>query len=192
MFVDKIVAVVVWGYALLFAVTLGIGIPSQVGAMGMTTDSISLGIALIFWAVSLILFLGFALSGWSDDLPTPESGYFVDWFGAERVAAMIRRLRPNLMLMIAAGLTGVLGVGITLATHRSGISLCLSSYFLAVGLGNLYAFLFNKKRRGQRRPEWRRCAPQGSETQARNHERDREMAQARAQRRWYASPRPRP
>ncbi len=145
MLTERITVVVIWVYTLLFAVMLGMGIPSQVGAMAIKTGSISVGIAMVFWAVAVILFLGFALSGWNDNFSAPTSGYLVEWFGAERVASTIRRLRPNLLLMIATGLTGILGLGITLATHRSAVSLCLSSYFLAVGGGNLYAFLFNNK-----------------------------------------------
>jgi len=147
MLAERIVVIVIWAYALVFAVMLGIGIPSEVGALAIRTENISLGISMIFWAVAVILFLGFALAGWNDDVATPSSGYLVDWFGAERVAATIKKLRPRLLLMVAAGLTGSLGIGITLATHRSAVSLCLSAYFLAVGAGNLYAYSFNNKSR---------------------------------------------
>ena len=144
---ERIIVVVIWGYALLVALMLGIGIPSQVGAMDIKTDNIALGIALIFWTIPLILFFGFALAGWNDRFNTPTEGYLVDWFGAERLGQLIHMLRPNLLLMVATGLTGAMGVGITLATHVSAVSLCLSSYFLAVGAGNLYALLMNNKDR---------------------------------------------
>ncbi len=146
MLVERIIVAVIWGYALLFAVLLGIGIPWQVDSMQISTANISLGISLIFWTVPLILFFGFALAGWKDHFSAPTSGVLVDYFGMERVAGMIRMLRPSLLLMIATGITGVLGVGITLLTHRHAVSLCLSSYFLAVGAGHLYAYLSRDKK----------------------------------------------
>jgi hypothetical protein len=148
MIVVRSIVIAIWAYVLLVAALLGSGIPGQVEAMAINTDGIPLGISLVFWTIPLILFFGFALAGWKDDFATPTSGFLVDWFGAERIANMLRKLRPNLLLMIATGLTGILGVGITLTSHRLAVSLCLSSYFLAVGAGNLYAYLRKVRGRG--------------------------------------------
>lgn len=145
MVAERIIAVVIWAYVLLFAALLGSGLPGQIEDLGIRTESISVGISLVFWVVTIILFFGFALAGWNDRFATPQSGFLVQRFGAERVANAIRLMRPSMLLMVATGVAGVCGVTNTFLTTGSAASYCLSSYFLAVGAGHLYAFLVRKK-----------------------------------------------
>jgi len=144
---DRIIALAIWAYALLFAGLLGGSLPGLVQSMAIKTEGISVGISLIFLAVPIILFFGVARAGWNHDVTLPSSGYFVRRFGAARIAWFIRLLRPNALLMVVTGLIGILGVANTFMTSRSAVAYCLSSYFLAVGAGHLYALLFRKNSR---------------------------------------------
>ena len=148
MIVDRIIALAIWAYALLFAVLLGGSLPGLVESMAIKTASISVGVSLIFLTVPIILFFGVARAGWHNDFTLSSSGYLVRKFGEARIASLIRLLRLNTLLMAVTGLIGILGIANTFMTSRSAVAYCLSSYFLAVGAGHLYAFLFRRKKHG--------------------------------------------
>ena len=145
---EKGIALAIWAYALLFAFLLGDSLPDMVESMSIRTESISVGIALIFLTVPFILFFGVARAGWSNDLAVPNPAYLVRKFGEARVAEIMRLLQPNILLMIVTGSIGVLGVVNTFMTSRSAVSYCLSSYFLAFGAGHLYAIFSRRNSRG--------------------------------------------
>lgn len=148
MVINRIIALAIWAYALLFAVLLGSSLPGLVESMGIKTESISVGISLIFLTVPVILFFGVARAGWNNDFTLPSSGYIVRKFGEARIANLMHLLRPGSLFMIVTGLIGILGVTNTFMTSRSAVSYCLSAYFLAVGAGHLYAFLAGKSKHG--------------------------------------------
>lgn len=144
---SRIIAVAIWAYSLFFAFLMGNSIPSLITSLRIEAQNISMGISLVFLAIPVILFFGIARAGWKSEVSTPKPGYFVDKFGEERVAGVVRAIRPKTLLMVVAGLIGAIGVGTTLLTTRSAASYCLSSYFLAVGAGHLYAYLFRNNDR---------------------------------------------
>jgi hypothetical protein len=142
--IDRVVVLLVWIYLLAFAILLGNGIPAQIASLSIKAESISTGIALVFLAVPIILFLGVAGSGWITEVPTLKSGILVKTFGEVRVAGVIRSLRPAMLLMSTTTLVGLMGIGTTFLTTRSPVAYCFSSYFLAVGLGHIYALYLRK------------------------------------------------
>jgi len=148
MLLDRIIALAIWAYALLFAVLFGGSLPDLIESMAIKTESISVGISLIFLTVPVILFFGVARANWSNKFTLSNASYLVRKFGEARIANLIRLLRPNTLLMVVTGLIGILGVVITFMTSRSAVSYCFSSYFLAVGAGHLYALLFRKNEHG--------------------------------------------
>jgi hypothetical protein len=145
--VNRIIVLLTWAYALVFAAILGSGIPVLIESLQIHSEAISTGISLVFLAVPIILFLGVARSGWSNDVSVSESGFLTQVFGKKRALDLVRAIRPATLLMIAAGLMGVIGIANTFRTTQSPVAYCLSSYFLAVGLGHLYAYLARNRRR---------------------------------------------
>ena len=139
------IALSIWAYSVLFAVMMGSSIPSFVQSLPIDVEGTSTGVLLIFVTIPGILFFGVARAGWSDDRSKPNPGFFSTVFGEERATKILTAVRPATLLMIVTGLIGGIGVASTFMSTRSPVSYCLSSYFLAVGLGHVYAYLVRNR-----------------------------------------------
>lgn len=138
---SRFIAWSIWAYAVVFALLMGGSLPSFVQTLPIDTDRVATGILLIFLTIPIVLLLGFARARWRHEPPRAAGGFFASVFGEQRAAEILEAVRPAILLMIVSLLIGGIGVARTFLTTQSSVSYCLSSYFLAVGLGNLYSYL---------------------------------------------------